>query len=127
MKTYSPETHDRLVREMHDRLGLKAYEIGYRLGVPTDPVREAKKRMGLVEHIRLPRPVKADREPAPPRQRQNPLAFAKTWLMGRFNEKPTGFWLDGVPVNLDTLMQAANSEAKANGAEQLGYNPKWLV
>ncbi|WP_435008014.1 hypothetical protein P12x_005281 [Tundrisphaera lichenicola] len=60
-------------------------------------------------------------------KRQNPLAFAKTWLMERFVEKPTGFWLDGVPVNLDALMQAANAVVKANGAEQLGHNPRWLV
>lgn len=127
MKPYDPETHDPLVKDLHERWGLKAYQIGSRIGVRTEPVNDAKRRMGLTEQTRRMIAKNTDRDPAPPKLRQNPLVFAKTWLMARYVEKPSGFWLDGVPVSLDALMRAANTAAKAQGAEQLGHNPKWLV
>lgn len=127
MKTYDPETHDPLVKDLHERWGLKAYEIGYRLGIKTEPVKDAKRRMGLTEQTRRMITKATVQELPLPKHRQNPLVFAKTWLMARFVEKSSGFWLDGGPVSLDTLMRAANTAARAQGAEQLGHNPKWLV
>ncbi len=125
MKPYDPETHDPLVKDLHDRWGLKAYEIGSRIGVRTEPVHDAKRRMGLTEQTRRMITKNTDREPAPPKLRQNPLVFAKAWLMARFVEKASGFWLDGVPVSLDTLMRAANTAAKDCGAEQLVHSERW--
>ena len=57
-------------------------------------------------------PVPRKRDPLPrdshdyaPKQHQSPLTVAKLWLGGRLTERPEGYFLDGTPVNLDTIMR----------------------
>lgn len=75
----------------------------------------------LVKHNRLPsgpRPIcQAERLP---KERINPLALAKRWLGARLVEKPTGYWLDGLPVNLPAIMKETNRLFLADGMEQIG-------
>lgn len=40
-----------------------------------------------------------------PKYTESPLKIAATWLGKRFIERPAGFFLDGVPVNLKTVMR----------------------
>lgn len=123
--SYSPEIHDDLVRDMHDRWELKPYEIADRIGVRTTEVREAMRRMGLVEYMTPgSQPVG---QASPPKQRPNPLTVAKGWLGNRLVEKPSGFWLDGRPASLDTVMRASNGAAKEAGVEQITYSERWVV
>jgi hypothetical protein len=70
--------------------------------------------------------AKEEQKPRPSRQKQNPIAVARVWLGNRLVEKPSGYWLDGVPVNLDTFMRETNLVLKANGAEQIGPD-QWRV
>ena len=63
----------------------------------------------------------------PPGERSNPVAAAKLWLGKRLVEKPSGYWLDGVPANLTTIMRAFNRLRLASGVEQLETNPLWRV
>ena len=67
-----------------------------------------------------------------PRQRPNPLTVAQHWLGRRLSERTlpdgsVGCFLDGRPTNLAATMRAANAVLKANGVEQIGTNPRWVV
>lgn len=117
---YIPELHDPIVGELHARWKLNRYEIAERLGLPADVVRDRMKRLGFKPHPRQVPQYTWQADPKPPRNKPNPLAVAKAWLRGRFVEKPSGFWLDGRPVSLTTLMREANALIRRAGAEQVG-------
>ena len=50
-------------------------------------------------------------EPRPAAAKVNPVEFAFRWLGRRLEEKPSGYWLDCLPVGLDKMVQAANRAA----------------
>jgi hypothetical protein len=41
-------------------------------------------------------------------------------------DEQKGFFLDGVPINLDPLMRETNRIRRANGLSPVGKNPRWL-
>ncbi len=41
-------------------------------------------------------------------------------------EKPSGYFLDGVPVSLTRMMRAVNRLLVAEGVEPISINPMWL-
>jgi hypothetical protein len=59
-------------------------------------------------------------DPPLPKSRPNPMAVASYWLGARLIEKPSGYWLDGVPVNLPKIMQETNRALVQAGVDQLG-------
>ena len=61
-----------------------------------------------------------------PKQQQSPLTVAKLWLGGRLTERPEGYFLDGTPVNLDTIMRATNRLLQAQGVEMITKSPRWI-
>jgi hypothetical protein len=67
-------------------------------------------------------------EPIPlaPKERPNPVAVALYTLGPRLVERPSGYFLDRVPVSLDTLMKEANRVRARKGLEQVGVE-KWRV
>ncbi len=101
-------------------------------GVKLQKITKRKPFVTVVKHSPPepagPRPLAPRQaEPPPPKVRQNPLAFAGMWLGRRLVEKPSGYFLDDVPANLEAIMKAANAAAKKAGAEQLGHSERWLV
>ena len=54
----------------------------------------------------------------------NPVRLA---LDARLKEDGGHYWLDGIPVEWDEVVIAANRVNKARNAEQIGKNPAWLV
>ena len=62
-----------------------------------------------------------------PKDKPNPLVIAGLWLGHRLVEKPSGYWLDGLPVNLDTIMRETNRLLKKAGAEQIIGSDRWRV
>ena len=90
----------------------------------------------IVVHLKAaPPPARPPVEPKAPQVRQetspkpkgNPVALAHHWLKRRLVEKESGFWLDGNPVSLDTVMKETNRVLKTNGIDQVGTKGAWLV
>lgn len=93
--------------------------------VVKSPQADAENRYQVKMAAKYTNPQK---DPQPPKVKQNPLGFAATWLGGRLKERPgAGYVIDGTPANLTQIMRAANAAAKRMGAEQLGYSESWLV
>ena len=85
-------------------------------------------RLGLPSNcLRPPVPYPVQESPPPPKARPNPIHTARQWLGPRVVERPSGYFLDGVPVNLTAMMREANRMMKEQGAEQLAGNPAWVV
>jgi hypothetical protein len=63
----------------------------------------------------------SEKNPPAPKIKPNPLEAAKGWLGKRLIEKPSGYYLDGIPANLTTIMKAYNSMLVERGAEQIGH------
>jgi hypothetical protein len=93
------------------------------------------KRPLLVVHRRprvklLPKPpsewLPRERTEPMPKGKPNPLAFAQFWLGPRLEERGDSFYLDGRPVKLDQVMQAANRAARSSGQEMVTPNPNWM-
>ena len=84
-------------------------------------------RLGLPKNTRT-RPIQhpTERDYAPPKDKPNPVAVAFHWLGMRLVEKPSGFWLDGRPASLDTVMRETNAVLKREGVDQIGVE-KWRV
>lgn len=74
-----------------------------------------------------PRQAPQDRPDYTPRTRPSPLHVAAVWLGPRLEERPSGYFLDRVPANLDAIMRATNAVLKANGAEQVLNSENWRV
>jgi hypothetical protein len=92
-------------------------------------IRLNRTRLGLPCNVHPLKPLNAVHEmdrPAP-KDKPNPLKVAKIWLGGRLVEKPVGYFLDDLPVNLDTILRETNRLIKAQGAEQIGHSNRWLV
>ena len=67
------------------------------------------------------------KEPQPPKDKPSPLYVAFNWLGSRLSERPgSGYWLDGVPASLNSIMRETNRVIAEAGAEQVGGNPDWL-
>lgn len=108
-------------------------EAGVKLNVVSDrpkpvvmvvknPQAEAINRYQVKQAAKYASPQK---EILPPKAKENPLHFARTWLCGRLKEKPSGYWLDDLPVSLDGMMIAANTVAKKRGAEMCLHSERW--
>lgn len=91
----------------------------------------------LVVHIKArvadPAPRVAQRLPSeksdycPPKGKANPLHTASVWLGRRLVERPSGYFLDRVPVSLDQVMRETNRVLAANGIEQVLHCDRWKV
>jgi hypothetical protein len=124
---YIPETHDPILTEMNEKWRRTDQEIADAMGLHIGTVSYHRSRLGLPRYTR-PRPALVrQEEPAPAKERANPLRTADLWLGKRLVEKKGMYWLDGVPASLEKIMQATNRLLKAAGAEQIGYNSRWLV
>jgi hypothetical protein len=125
---YLPATHDPILTEMNNQWRRTDQEIADEMGFDRDTITTQRVRLGLPRYSR-PRPTygKAERDPPPPKDAPNPLRVAGLWLGTRLVEKPSGYWLDGVPANLDGIIRAANRLLKEAGVEQLSQNPRWRV
>lgn len=126
-RRYLPETFDPIVLDLHCQWQLTPFDIAQRLGFSIDTVKTQMRRLGLTPHRRVTQPGKPMKDPLPPKGKPNPLAIARLWLGTRLVEKPSGYWLDSVPVGLTGIMQATNRLMKKEGAEQIAYSADWLV
>jgi len=61
-----------------------------------------------------------------PFDKSNPVSFAKLWLGRGLEEKASGYWLDGVPVNLPTMMRKFNKLRLSKGIKLIVPEP-WKV
>jgi hypothetical protein len=126
---YTPKIHDQILTEMNQKWRRTDQEIADEMGFDRATITTNRNRLGLPRNSRpkLPQFRESKRELLPPKEKPNPLKIASMWLDKRLVEKPSGYWLDDVPVNLDAIMQAANLLMKRAGAEQCCYSEKWRV
>jgi hypothetical protein len=68
-----------------------------------------------------------ERQQPTPNEKPNPIAIAQVWLGSRLQERPSGYWLDGIPVSLKTIMRETNRLLVASGCDQIASNPVWVV
>lgn len=101
-------------------LGAAVAEVNTILGIPPKPKTAYQIR-------RLMMPVSYPPEPAPPKAKVNPLAMARAFLGRRVEERASGYFLDGVPANLDTIMREFNRQMVAQGSEQITHSDRWVV
>ena len=130
---WRPEHHDPLLISLHGH-GLTDHDITGRMldlghAISHKDVGAARRRLGLQAHTLTPM---GSREQQPKvKERPNPLAEAKVWLGKRLVEKhgPNGaeYRLDGIPTNLELIMQAHNRVRVGMGLEQILLNPSWRV
>lgn len=128
-RAYLAATHDPILSELNQKWRRTDQEIADEMGFDKRTITEHRVRLKLPMNSR-PKPASYTpaHESVPlPKVKPNPLAVAKLWLGKRLVEKPSGYWLDDRPVNLTTLMRAANELMKEQGADQLAHNPGWLV
>jgi hypothetical protein len=59
--------------------------------------------------------------------RQNPIKVAMEILSTRFEERDSGYYLDGHPAKLNQIMQATNRQLRNSGLSQVDVNPVWVV
>lgn len=64
---------------------------------------------------------------APVKPEQTPMVTAINLLGARLVEKPSGYFLDGVPANLNQIMMETNRILVENGQPQFKGNPAWVV
>jgi len=127
-REYIPSIHDPVLTELNQDLRRTDQEIADEMGFDKVTIGKYRNRLGLPLNSR-PKPTnylpKENLSAAKPKP--NPLQVAKQWLGKRLVERPSGYWLDSVPVNLTCIMRATNTVIKAHGAEQLDAHPDWLV
>lgn len=59
--------------------------------------------------------------------KKNPLTVARAYLGKRLVEKPSGYFLNGVPVNLTQIMRACNQRLVERGEDQVTHSEAWRV
>ena len=129
-RRYIPATHDPIVTEMNTKWRRTDQEIADEMGFSKDTITPNRVRLGLPMYSRPKMPLAPrQHEPAPPKEKPNPLTVAAYWLGKRLIEKRGTYWLDNAPAGLDAIMRATNEviKAKGNGEIQVGYNSRWLV
>lgn len=108
------------------------YAIAELMGYSVGTIRERLLLMGLRTNNPPQKPAaqppqaQAEKQTTIPAEKSNPLTVAHIWLGRRLIEKASGYWLDGRPVHLDTIMQETNKVLKANACEQVGIE-RWRV
>ncbi len=125
---YIPATHDPILTEMNQTWRRTDREIADEMGFDLTTITRNRMRLGLPTNSRprpLPHPAEQLSTPLPP-EKPNPVAVAARCLGPRLVEKRSGFWLDGRPASLDTVIRAANAVLKRNGLEQVGIL-RWRV
>jgi hypothetical protein len=124
---YIPETHDPILTELNTKCRRTDGEIADEMGFDKKTIWTHRQRLRLPTNIR-PRPVQmpTEKDFTPPPDKPNPVTVASRWLGSRLVEKPSGFWLDGRPVSLDTLMRATNEVLKGYGMPQVGVEKWWV-
>lgn len=129
-KKWVRQDHDQELRDLLAN-GLEDREIASVMGFDVSTVigkRVWLKLPGNQRPTHPPARARSQPEPPPPKERANPLFVASAWLGSRLVEKPgSGYWLDGRPVSLTTIMRETNRILSDSGAEQIGSNPAWLV
>lgn len=124
---YIRETHDPILTEMNQKWRRTDDEIADEMGFDRDTITSHRNRLGLPRYSRpRPVPMPSEKDSMLPPDRPNPVTVAKRWLGSRLVEKPSGFWLDGMPVSTEEVVKAGNRVLKTNGIEQCGPE-KWRV
>jgi hypothetical protein len=126
---YDPTIHDAILERLHIEWRLDDVEISHRMQIPVCVIRTNRRRLNLPPNPRLTKPYAMPQEenrPAPP-VKPNPIHVALSHLAGRLEEKPSGYWLDGCPVNLTSIMRETNRIRASKGMEQLTANAEWRV
>jgi hypothetical protein len=127
-RSYASPIHDPILTELNQKWRRTDLEIADEMGFDRETISANRVRLKLPMNAR-PRPAgyPAQKSTPAPKSKPNPLDVAKLWLGKRLVEKPAGYFLDSVPVNLTCIMKAANRVIKAEGGEQVSYSEEWLV
>lgn len=121
------DTHDDLLKQFHAKgqtdpvIRDSMAQLGHHFSVAT--VQKHRVRLKLE-----PNTIKPVWE-KPPRFEEchSPIHLAREILGKRYEERPSGFWLDGMPVSLNQVMQAANRARQKVGMPQIVLNEAWAV
>lgn len=123
---WNREIHDEELKRLHAKK-FSEFAISEIMEFSPDTVRANLRRLGLGKYkVKPVREVAQEIPPSPPKEKPNPLALARIWLGRRLVEKPSGYWLDGLPVGLAKIMVETNRLLKASGCEMIGPE-KWRV
>lgn len=125
---YIPELHDKVLTRLCVHWKRTDQQIANEMGFALNTIKLHGERLGLPINERPRGPVlRVEQEPPRPVERPNPVAVAVTYLGNRLQERPSGFWLDGRPVSLDTMMRECNRVRVGLGLAQIENNPAWRV
>lgn len=125
---YIPEHHDPILTRLCVKWLRTDMQIANEMGFALNTIKSNRERLGLPinERPRM-RVFHQEKEPRVPVEKPNPVFVAVTYLGSRLEERPSGFWLDGRPVSLDTMMRECNRVRVAMGMEQVRGSDRWLV
>ena len=94
-------------------------------------IRNARHRLGIggkKQSTQQPKsPTPTEQPTRLPNNRPNPLQVARQWFGIRLEERTGSYWLDGHPVNLNTIIRSLNKLRVSQGLEQYADNPNWRV
>ena len=126
---YTPETHDPILTELNQKWRRTDREIADEMGFDKSTIRTNRIRLKLPINWRPRMVVPQYQEPAPRPQKEkpNPLLVAAAYLGTRLVEKPSGYFVDNVPANLDTIMRETNLVRVNLGMEQITHKESWRV
>ena len=124
---YVPEYHDPILRRLIVRWKRTDMQAANEMGFTVMTIKKAREALGLPYNERPKVQFRAEKDPPAPPEKPNPVALAIAYLGSRLEEKPSGYWLDGHPVSLDTLMKACNRVRVGMGMEQITCSEKWRV
>jgi hypothetical protein len=129
-REYIPAMHDPILTELNTKWRRTDQEIADEMGFDKCIIGKHRARLNLPLNPRpkfTPHAPKEELRTATAKTKPNPLKVAKQWLDERLVEKPSGYWLDSVPVNLDAIMRATNRIIKSHGGQQCVHSEKWKV
>lgn len=118
---YVPELHDPILTDLVVRLKRTDQEASDAMGFCRDTITSNRTRLGLPRNLRCPlKKAPAEKPGFTPVNRPNPVALAIQTLGRRLQERPSGYFLDGRPVNTVTLVKEANRVRLNTGLRQIG-------
>ena len=121
-RRYFPEEHDEIVKRQY-KIGTPIRKIAENMGFSVSTIKKRVQEMGL---CRNPQILMREPQSRQATERQNPIDIAFNTLAGA-ERRHGAFYLNGRPVRLDQLMQAANLERVKAGLPQIDVNPRWVV
>jgi hypothetical protein len=125
-RSWDYAVHDPILHDLITKWKLTDYEAAERMNFSAQTIKLYREKMGLKANRKGPPPsFYTEQNRLPPPERPNPIALAVAHFGARLVEKPSGYWLDGTPVNSHTLMKRYNQARLGMGQEPIAGPESW--